>query len=163
MLLLIHDGCTIPRPQYHCSFSCIRAEVIRLCSTSLLHDVLHMTGETSNSPVCDWVVYTLPWKWNQKSTIAVFSLALVWTEIPVHVTWHIWRGRGKSGKDPYFCGIRDGVWISYVWMSKQNTLLLLDFRILPDRWTPAVCSFKLLGYVLSLFRPAWLIKPCWHW
>ena len=44
------------------------------------------------------------------------------------------EGMGEeSGKDPYFCGIRDGLWICYMWMSKQNTLLLVDFRILPDR------------------------------
>jgi len=51
------------------------------------------------------------------------------------------RTRGESGKDPYFCGIRDGLWVGYMWMSKQNTLLLLNFSILPDRRTPAVCSF----------------------
>lgn len=66
----------------------------------------------------------------------------------------------ESGKGPYFCGIGDGLWVCHVWMSKRKTLVLLDFRLLPDRRTSAVCLFKLLGNVLSLFRPMWLIKPC---
>lgn len=105
------------------------------------------------------VVDILLWESNPKSTVAVLSLALVWTDVPERWMGHS-RGEDRvrewSRKAPYLCGIRDGLWLCHMWMSKQKTSMLLDFRLLPDRWTSAVCLFKLLGNVLHLFRLAYL-------
>lgn len=78
-------------------------------------------------------------------------------------TARLWRGHRKRVGITPVC-VRLGMVSGYATCEYENkTHLLWYFRILPYRWIPGVCRFKLLGYVLSLFRPAWLMKPCWYW
>lgn len=165
MLLLIRGGCAIPRLRYRCCFSCIRDVVIRLYSAWLLWDV---SCVAVRRPATHWpwlrIVYTLPWKWTQKSTTA--ASVLPFCGLKFLYMWHGMLTEGtqdESGNFSCFCEIRDGFWICCMRIWEQNALLLWYFRILLDSWIPRVCMFKLLGYVLSLYRPAWLIKLGWHW
>lgn len=101
----------------------------------LLRDVLCMA---LGRPAVHWCgtlgsLYA-SFKMKSQSTSAVFSLALMWTEISVHTTWHSGGGVGRGEWEGSLLLWDQGGSLDMLHgESKQNTLLLLDLRMSPAR------------------------------